>query len=53
MMKRNVLTDDELVIGRDCLKTSKIHVYTYAMNIPPGFKVLNNVLLSYWVIIYK
>ena len=35
MVKFIVLTDDELVIIRDCLKTSKkMHIYAYEMNIP-------------------
>ena len=41
--ENNVLTDDELVIVRDFLRTSK-HVYTYVRNEhPQGFNVLNHV----------
>ena len=28
----DVVTDDELVIRRDCLKSHNMHVYTYEMN---------------------
>ena len=41
--EKNVLTDDELVIDRDFLRTSK-HVYLYVRNEHPrGFNVLGHV----------
>ena len=41
--EKNVLTDDELVINRDFLRTSK-HAYLYVRNEHPrGFNVLGHV----------
>ena len=46
--ENNVLTDDELVIFRDLLRTSK-HTCLYIQNEHPrGFKVLNRVLGDYF-----